>query len=315
MPVVGISNFLMESRRNAGFSDNNSDGYSVASSVDGSDACERSNGKYFAPNGNGVRRDSKPGPPPPPKPGKKGSITSASQQAPGSSTTEPFNLTIGFSNSSTGRYLTAEKFNNRIHVLGNSLKQRQQWTLEFAEPGVSDIVYIKSASGNYLSANSKGAVSCDSKEKVTQSQFVVEFERVDPNDNIDVDTGELIESAGRWALRNVQSGAYLGVWSPPNKNMCKNKQQETDQADSVICRIDKPSLLTEGELWHPQLSTTPMTHVKNFGRQRFAHLSEDGTSFLCNDIVPWGKRCLFMLEYFDGKYAIRSAANGKYLHR
>lgn len=60
------------------------------------------------------------------------------------------------------------------------------------------------------------------------------------------------------------------------------------------------------------LAMHPQINLYNVNRRTFCHLVED--EIRCNEEIPWGFDALIILEFHDGKYALR-AANGKLLDR
>ncbi|CAG9839656.1 unnamed protein product [Diabrotica balteata] len=188
--------------------------------------------------------------------------------------------TIGIINSKF-RYLTAETFGFKINANGTSLKKKQIWTLEPDNSGAGDsLIYLKSHLGKYLAVDSFGNVTCESEEKEAGSKFQISVAE---------------DGTGRWALRNVVRGYFLGA-----------------SADKLTCTAKVPS---DAEFWHVHLAARPQMNLRSVGRKRFAHLSENLDEIYVDANVPWGEDTLFTLEFRldeSGKYAIHTC-NNKYL--
>lgn len=100
--------------------------------------------------------------------------------------------------------------------------------------------------------------------------------------------------AGKWALRNVSRGYFLGA-----------------APDKLICTAKAPA---DSEYWSVHIAARPQVTLKSVGRKRYAHLAENEDEIYVDSNVPWGADTLFTLEFRDGNYAIHSC-NNKYLHR
>ncbi|XP_023712701.1 protein singed [Cryptotermes secundus] len=190
--------------------------------------------------------------------------------------------TIGLINSKF-RYLTAETFGFKINGNGASLKKKQIWTLEpSSATGNESTIYLKSHLDKYLAVDSFGNVTCESEERDPGSMFQISV----------ADDG-----TGRWALRNVTRGYYLGA-----------------SADKLTCTAKVPG---DAELWHVHLAARPQVNLRSVGRKRFAHLSENLDEIHVDANIPWGEDTLFTLEFRvdeSGKYALHTC-NNKYLSR
>nr|CAD7432963.1 unnamed protein product [Timema monikensis] len=201
--------------------------------------------------------------------------------------------TIGLINSKF-RYLTAETFGFKINANGASLKKKQVWTLEPASGGAESTIYLRSHLDKYLAVDSFGNVTCEGEEKEPGSKFQISV----------ADDG-----TGRWALRNVVRGYYLGASS-----------------DKLTCTAKVPG---DAEFWHVHLAARPQVrsitrpapcpqvNLRSVGRKRFAHLSENLDEIHVDANIPWGEDTLFTLEFRpdeSGKYALHTC-NNKYLSR
>lgn len=188
--------------------------------------------------------------------------------------------TIGLINSKF-RYLTAETFGFKINANGTSLKKKQIWTLEPENNNSGDsLIYLRSHLDKYLAVDSFGNVTCESEEK-------------DPGSKFQISVAE--DGTGRWALRNVVRGYFLGA-----------------SADKLTCTAKVPG---DAEFWHVHLAARPQMNLRSVGRKRFAHLSENLDEIHVDANIPWGEDTLFTLEFRhdeSGKYAIHTC-NNKYL--
>lgn len=136
--------------------------------------------------------------------------------------------TIGLINSKF-RYLTAETFGFKINGNGASLKKKQIWTLEpSSTTGNESTIYLKSHLDKYLAVDSFGNVTCESEERDPGSMFQISV----------ADDG-----TGRWALRNVTRGYYLGA-----------------SADKLTCTAKVPG---DAELWHVHLAARPQVSQRS----------------------------------------------------
>lgn len=179
------------------------------------------------------------------------------------------------------KYLTAETFGFKINANGASLKKKQIWTLEPAG-GEASAIYLKSHLDKYLAVDSFGNVTCEAEEKDPGSKFLISV----ADDN-----------SGKWALRNVARGYYLGA-----------------SADKLVCTAKVPG---DAEYWLMHLAARPQVNLRSVGRKRFAHLSENLDEIHVDANIPWGEDTLFTLEFRaddNGKYALHTC-NNKYLSR
>jgi len=183
---------------------------------------------------------------------------------------------VGLLNSSS-KYLTAETFGFKTNANGVSLRKKQTWRLE-PSGGDGDSISLRSHLGRYLSVDSFGNVTCDAEEKDVGSFFEIHVKN----------------ECGRWGLRNVSRGYFLG-----------------SDADKLTCTAKVPS---NGQLWSLHLCARPQVALRSVGRKRYARLSEGGDEISVDSNVPWGAHTLFTLEFRDGHYALHTS-NNKYLTR
>uniref|UniRef100_A0A194AP68 Fascin n=1 Tax=Pinctada fucata TaxID=50426 RepID=A0A194AP68_PINFU len=172
---------------------------------------------------------------------------------------------VGIVNSNN-KYLTAEKFGNKVNVTGTALKSRQIWTLE--QDTREEVVYIKSCSNHYLSSDKYGQVTCDAEEPGHSEKFTVEYAK----------------DTGKWHFKHVEFPNYLSF-----------------DNDNLKCFSKSPK---EKETWTVQLSIHPQVHLRNVNRRRYAQLNNDEIQFTLT--TPWGQQAQIFLEFMGGKYALKT---------
>ncbi|KAF2357589.1 Fascin domain, partial [Trinorchestia longiramus] len=119
----------------------------------------------------------------------------------------------------TAKYLTAETFGYKINANGVSLKKKQLWMLEPAE---RDLICFKSHLNKYLAVDQYGNVKCEADERDESCLFEVSVTD---------------DEFGRWAIRNLSRGYYLGA-----------------AGDKLVCSAKLP---TDAELWTVHLAARP----------------------------------------------------------
>lgn len=87
---------------------------------------------------------------------------------------------------------------------------------------ISGLIYLRSHLDKYLAVDSFGNVTCESEEKDPGSVFQISVAG---------------DGTGRWALRNVVRGYFLGA-----------------QSDKLTCTAKAPS---DSEFWHVHLAARP----------------------------------------------------------
>lgn len=193
----------------------------------------------------------------------------------GSSNTRPdLQWKVGLINSAS-KYLTAESFGFKINVSGTSLKKKQTFILE--QDPQEEVLYIRSHTGRYLSADKYGNVTCEAEERDQMEKFAVEYDK---------------NGSGRWAFKNVAHGNYLGGNEENFKCFSKS--------------------VTDNELWVVQLSIHPQVNLRNVNRKRYAHLKDE--QLQVTEVIPWGKEALIILHFDNGKYALKTYDN-RFLNR
>ena len=125
------------------------------------------------------------------------------------------------------KYLTAETFGFKINSNGASLKKKQIWTLE-PVPGEASAIYLKSHLDKYLAVDSFGNVTCEAEERELGCKFLISVAE---------------DNSGRWALKNINRGYFLGASS-----------------DKLICTAKAPG---SAEYWLVHLAARPQVSVTN----------------------------------------------------
>lgn len=133
-------------------------------------------------------------------------------------------------------------------------------------------VALKSHLNRYLSIDRDGNITAASEE-------------VGENETLTLET----QSDGKIAIRSIH-GRYLGGTG--------------DNLTGFDKTISNTSLFTLRLAVHPQIN------LYSVNRRTFCHLV--GDEIRCNEEIPWGFDALIVLEFHNGKYALR-AANGKLL--
>lgn len=80
---------------------------------------------------------------------------------------EDFNecLKIGILHIPSGRFLTAEVFNNEINISGTALRRRQVWSL-ITDRKNTDTLFLQNSLGRFLSVNKDGKISTSLKSGI-----------------------------------------------------------------------------------------------------------------------------------------------------
>ncbi|XP_012284421.1 protein singed [Orussus abietinus] len=160
------------------------------------------------------------------------------------------------------KYLTAETFGFKINANGASLKKKQLWTLE----GSEQQVYLRSHLDRYLAVDQFGNVTCETEDQLPHGcSFQIQLAS---------------DGSGRWALRNIERGYFLG-----------------SSQDELKCTAKVPG---EAEYWLVHLAARPQVNLRSAGRKRFAHLSATQDEIHVDAPVPWGEDTLFTLEFRPG---------------
>ena len=137
------------------------------------------------------------------------------------------------------------------------------------------VIALKSSFGKYLTADSSGKLGAGGEEIGGDEKFTFET-----------------QADGKVAIKNVTHGRYISG--------------SGDQLSCYAQVIDAQNLYTIHLAMHPQIN------LRNVNRKTYVHL-QDG-ELRCNEEIPWGYDAMLILEFYDGKYALR-AADTKYLSR
>ena len=184
--------------------------------------------------------------------------------------------TFGLLNSSK-YYLTAETFQSKVVCNGKTMKKKQIWTLERIS---ETTVALKASTGRYLTAESGGELN-GSGESVGDNQKF-EFANTQPD--------------GKIAIKSVTHSRYIG-----------------GSGDMLTCYTTEKDL-SPLNFFTIHLAMHPQINLRNSNRKTYCHLDSDAGEIRCNEEIPWGLDAMLILEFHDGKYALR-AANTKYLSR
>lgn len=181
--------------------------------------------------------------------------------------------------SAQGKYLTAESFGFKINASATTLRKKQQWTIE-QDPNEDETVYFRSHLGRYLSGDKKGNASCDAEKRGDFEKFVIYYAG---------------DGSGRWAIANLATGYYFGG-APEDQVQCQEKQPGAS------------------DWWFVHLAIHPQLNLRNVNRSKYARLDAESSRLQVTEVIPWGEDALITIEYFDGRYCVRSCDN-RYLSR
>ena len=138
-----------------------------------------------------------------------------------------------------------------------------------------DVVALKSCFGKYLTADKDGKLDGSGEDIGNDQKFSLET-----------------QEDGRVAIKSATHGRYIGG------------------SGDNLSAFDKS--ISPSSLFHVQLAMHPQINLRNVNRKTYVHLQEG--ELRCNEQVPWGYDAMIILEFHEGKYALR-AANAKYLAR
>eukprot|EP01147_Barroeca_monosierra_P000853 gene853-4125_t len=186
--------------------------------------------------------------------------------------------TLGLRNRASGKYLTQESFGNAVNVNGNTLRQKQIWTLVSADDGT---VHLKSYLGKYLYGDRDGNVKADAEAPSATTKWTIQ-----PQPN------------GTWALISAANYYFHGTGT-----------------DISAFLEAKPGVAAPSDgLWVVHLAMHPQINLYNAMRKRYLHLS--GEQLVCDEDIPWGDDALLNLIFFgdhpDGRYGIQ-ACDGRFV--
>ncbi|KAF8565772.1 hypothetical protein P879_07611, partial [Paragonimus westermani] len=166
-------------------------------------------------------------------------------------------IKLGILHSPSGRFLTAEVFNNELNVSGTALRRRQVWTV-LTERGRPGTVYLQSHLGRFLSADKDGKVTAASRVPGVDERFLLEFSP---------------QATGEWAFRSETYGFYLSG------------------SDTQITCFSKCPVW-----WAVRLAILPQVHLRHQFRSRYLRLLPDVDEFRADQPYPWGADTLIWLE-------------------
>lgn len=173
---------------------------------------------------------------------------------------------LGFINSS-GKYLTAEKFQFKLNASGNSLRRAQTWVLEKV---TNESIAFKSCYGRYFGSDKDGKVTADSESVGNDNKFQM-----------------MTQEDGRVAIKSVAHGRFFG-----------GTVDNLTGYDTVISETNK---------WTIQLAIMPQLNLRNVNRRTYAHLNSVDDEIQVNEEIPWGFDATITIEFYNGRYAIRAA--------
>ncbi len=138
-----------------------------------------------------------------------------------------------------------------------------------------DTISFKSSTGKFLTSDKNGKVDCSGVD-------------IGPDQKFNFETQE----DGKVAIKSATHGRYIGG---AGDNMTGFDQS-----------IGDTNLFTIHLAIHPQVN------IKNINRKTYMHLNEETQELCCTEQIPWGYDATIILEFHQGKYALR-AANTHYL--
>ena len=171
-----------------------------------------------------------------------------------------------------GKYLTAETFQSKVTCNGNTMKKKQIWLLE-GQSG-NDIALKSTSTNKYLTSDRDGKLDCSGEEVGFDQTFSVE-----------------VQEDGQVAIKNAH-GRYIG-----------GTGDHMTGFDQYIGPTNCFSI---------HLAIHPQVNIHNINRRRYIHYDDTTEELACTELIPWGYDATIILEFHDGKYALR-AANTSYL--
>lgn len=165
-----------------------------------------------------------------------------------------------------------------VQSSGNTLRQKQIWTLVSADDGT---VHLKSYLGKYLYGDRDGNVKADAEAPSATTKWTIQ-----PQPN------------GTWALISAANYYFHGTGT-----------------DISAFLEAKPGVAAPSDgLWVVHLAMHPQINLYNAMRKRYLHLS--GEQLVCDEDIPWGDDALLNLIFFgdhpDGRYGIQ-ACDGRFV--
>nr|CAH8863228.1 unnamed protein product [Trichobilharzia regenti]CAH8863230.1 unnamed protein product [Trichobilharzia regenti]CAH8863232.1 unnamed protein product [Trichobilharzia regenti] len=165
-------------------------------------------------------------------------------------------LKLGILHIPSGRFLTAEVFNNEINISGTALRRRQVWTL-ITDRKHTDTLFLQNSLGRFLSVNKDGKISTSSKSDA-EERFRLEFAP---------------DGTGEWAFKSDTYGFYLSG------------------SDTQVSCFSKSPVW-----WSVRLATHPQVHIRHQFRSRYLRLLNDGLELRADQPYPWGAESVIWIE-------------------
>ncbi|CAH8588175.1 unnamed protein product [Heterobilharzia americana] len=165
-------------------------------------------------------------------------------------------LKLGILHIPSGRFLTAEVFNNEINISGTALRRRQVWTL-ITDRKHNDTLFLQNSLGRFLSVNKDGKINTSPKSD-SEERFRLEFAP---------------DGTGEWAFKSDTYGFYLSG------------------SDTQVSCFSKSPVW-----WSVRLATHPQVHIRHQFRSRYLRLLNDGLELRADQPYPWGSESVIWIE-------------------
>lgn len=186
-----------------------------------------------------------------------------------------FEWVIGIVNAED-KYLTAERYGNKINAGGLALRQKQKWTVEFND---DESVFIRSYVGSYISVDRLGTVTCETRERGEDEKFMLEY---------------AADGSARWAFRSRKYKYFLAGTGEGINCLAKRASDE------------------DLSLWYTPFAMHPQVTIFSMLGKKFAIADSNHISLA--GIKAWGPRALFTMEFTRGKYRFKTSDN-RYLSK
>lgn len=186
-----------------------------------------------------------------------------------------FEWVIGIVNAED-KYLTAERYGNKINAGGLALRQKQKWTVEFND---DESVFIRSYVGSYISVDRLGTVTCETRERGDDEKFMLEY---------------AADGSARWAFRSRKHKYFLAGTGEGINCLAKRASDE------------------DLSLWYTPFAMHPQVTIFSMLGKKFAIADSNHISLA--GIKAWGPRALFTMEFTRGKYRFKTSDN-RYLSK
>lgn len=137
-----------------------------------------------------------------------------------------------------------------------------------------DDIALKTSSNKYLTCDKDGNLDCSGEDVSTDQKFSFVF-----------------QDDGQVAIK-TSHGRYVGG------------------SGDMMSGFDKS--IGPSNLFIIHLAIHPQVNIFNVNRKKYIHYNEEANQLCCTELIPWGYDATIILEFHDGKYALR-AANSSYL--